>query len=102
MGADTLAGFHRWRAWRDLARRLPIAVVARPGFGLAARCSPFARRFAGARLPASAARLLADAAPPAWTYLTAPLHPHASSAMRAERATAPGGAEGSPPSPDPC
>ncbi len=32
MGADNLAQFHRWRDWRGVARRLPIAVVARPGY----------------------------------------------------------------------
>lgn len=32
MGADNLAQFHRWRRWRDIARTMPIAVVARPGY----------------------------------------------------------------------
>ena len=40
MGADNLAQFHRWRAWRDLARLMPIAVVARPGYDAAAFASP--------------------------------------------------------------
>ncbi len=31
MGADTVAEFHHWKRWRTLARRLPIAVVSRPG-----------------------------------------------------------------------
>src|SRR3546814_16887576 len=37
MGADNLAQFHRWRNWRDIARLLPIAVVARPGYDRDAR-----------------------------------------------------------------
>ena len=32
MGADNLAQFHRWRDWRGIARAIPIAVVARPGY----------------------------------------------------------------------
>ena len=32
MGADNLAQFHRWRDWRGIARAVPIAVVARPGY----------------------------------------------------------------------
>jgi len=32
MGADNLAQFHLWRDWRKIARQVPIAVVARPGY----------------------------------------------------------------------
>lgn len=32
MGADNLAQLHRWRDWRGIARMLPIAVIARPGY----------------------------------------------------------------------
>jgi len=32
MGGDNLMQFHQWRAWRDIARTLPIAVIARPGY----------------------------------------------------------------------
>jgi nicotinate-nucleotide adenylyltransferase len=37
MGADNLAGFHRWRDWRRIARTVPIAVLPRPGYDGAAR-----------------------------------------------------------------
>ncbi len=83
MGADNLAGFHRWQDWQGIAQTLPIAVIARPGVGLAARNAPFARRFASSRIPASAARKLPFSQPPAWTYLTAPLDPASSTALRA-------------------
>jgi len=83
MGADNLADFHRWRGWQEIARLVPIAVVARPGWTLAARRSPMARRFAAARLPASEARRLPQTAPPAWIYLTAPLNFASSTALRA-------------------
>ncbi|MEO7248564.1 MAG: nicotinate-nucleotide adenylyltransferase [Novosphingobium sp.] len=40
MGADNLAQFHRWRQWRRLARIVPIAVIARPGYDSTAMASP--------------------------------------------------------------
>ncbi|WP_225205713.1 nicotinate-nucleotide adenylyltransferase [Novosphingobium huizhouense] len=40
MGADNLAQFHRWRDWRGIAREMPIAVVARPGYDASALASP--------------------------------------------------------------
>lgn len=32
MGADNLGQFHQWRDWRTIARIIPIAVIARPGY----------------------------------------------------------------------
>lgn len=40
MGADNLAQFDRWRRWRAIARMMPIAVIARPGYDRAALASP--------------------------------------------------------------
>lgn len=40
MGADNLAQFHLWRDWRGIAREMPIAVIARPGYDGAALASP--------------------------------------------------------------
>jgi len=37
MGDDNLASFDRWRNWRGIARMVPIAVIARPGYYSAAR-----------------------------------------------------------------
>ncbi len=83
MGSDNLASFHRWRGWTDIMRLMPMAVVARPGSLLDSRTAPAASRFAEARVPAGRARLLADMDAPAWTYLTAPLNPRSSTALRA-------------------
>jgi nicotinate-nucleotide adenylyltransferase len=83
MGADNLAGFHRWRGWREIFHRLPIAVIARPGLALKGRLSLAAQRFRHARKPQSAARTLALSPPPAWLYLTAPLSSLSSTALRA-------------------
>jgi nicotinate-nucleotide adenylyltransferase len=85
MGADGLAEFHRWRGWIEIAGLVPMAVVARPGSSLRALTSPAARRLASARVRPQEARVLADYAAPAWTYLTAPLDPHSSTAIRARR-----------------
>ncbi len=40
MGADNLAQFHRWKDWRGIAKIMPIAVIARPGYDAAAIASP--------------------------------------------------------------
>ena len=48
MGADNLAQFHQWRRWRDIARIMPIAAVARPGYDARAHAAPamgWLRRF---------------------------------------------------------
>jgi hypothetical protein len=39
MGSDNLEQFSRWRRWQEIARRIPIAVVRRPGTVLAS-CMP--------------------------------------------------------------
>jgi len=48
MGSDNLAQFNQWRGWRQIARQVPIAVIARPGYDHAARAAPamgWLRRF---------------------------------------------------------
>ena len=40
MGSDNLAQFHRWKDWRTIARTMPIAVIARPGYNDEAMTSP--------------------------------------------------------------
>lgn len=77
MGADSLAGFHRWKGWADLMREVPVVVVSRPTIAVRSRFSPTVRRFAFARR-----RALASARPPAWTYLAAPFHAASSTALR--------------------
>ncbi len=88
MGADNLRDFHRWKDWRAIAGLAPILVIARPGANPKAGLSRFARQFAAHRLPASAARTLARAKPPAWVYITAPLDPVSSTELRAKMMTA--------------
>lgn len=82
MGADNLAGFHRWRAWRHIARALPIAILDRAPYGLKALHARFATTYAAARYSASASRLLLTAATPCWAYLTIPRHPLSATDLR--------------------
>jgi nicotinate-nucleotide adenylyltransferase len=48
MGTDNLFQFHHWKRWRDIARLMPIAVIARPGYdahAIAAPAMAWFRRF---------------------------------------------------------
>ena len=83
MGADNLATIHKWRDWKEIFRLMPIAVVARPGYGLRALSSPAARVFAASRAPASKAASLASMKPPAWVFLDDRLDPASSTDIRA-------------------
>ncbi len=82
MGADSLAEFHRWKKWQQIAAAVPIAVIARPGSGRKARFSPFAQRYQSARVPEYAALSLAGREGPAWLYLDGPVDPSSSTAIR--------------------
>ena len=49
MGSDNLEQFSHWRRWRDIAAKLPIAVVRRPGSVLSSLHAALARRLGVAR-----------------------------------------------------
>ena len=83
MGADNLAGFHRWERWDWIMRHYPVAVLARPGEQLRAGLSPAARRFAGRRLAEGDARCLGFTDPPRWVLLTGRMSHRSSSEIRA-------------------
>ncbi len=85
IGADSLMTMHYWKDWKEIAATIPVAVVSRPGFEVAARNSHFARIFRAARLPEHMASGLPDRAPPAWTYLTTPLNRASSTALRRQQ-----------------
>jgi nicotinate-nucleotide adenylyltransferase len=72
MGADNLAGFHRWQHWRRIASAVPIAVVDRPEASLTTLHSPAAQALARWRCPETEAGRLAEHRAPAWTFLHAP------------------------------
>ena len=83
MGADNLVEFHKWQDWRSIMLHVPVAVFARPGFGMGALNSPAARTFAQSRIGHKNAATLAMSDPPAWTYLPIPLDDRSSSEIRA-------------------
>jgi nicotinate-nucleotide adenylyltransferase len=89
MGADNLAGFHRWQHWRGIASRIAIAVVARPGATTKGPLAKAARALAAWRLPEHDARKLKHRRPPAWVFLHAPLDATSSTALRAKGAGLP-------------
>ncbi|MCB1477926.1 MAG: nicotinate-nucleotide adenylyltransferase [Rhodobiaceae bacterium] len=88
MGADNLAGFHRWHGWRQIAELLPIAVIDRPGYTQKALASPAARKLDRFRLQERDAQMLCGTVPPAWVFLRAPLNPLSSTLLRANGAGA--------------
>jgi len=56
MGSDNLIQFGRWRNWRAIARTMPIAVIARPGYDACAAASPAATWLGRFRMPLSSLR----------------------------------------------
>ncbi|MDX2274140.1 MAG: nicotinate (nicotinamide) nucleotide adenylyltransferase [Hyphomonadaceae bacterium] len=61
MGADNLTNFHKWKNWREVAAKVPVAIVSRPGAGARERLS----------------------APKNWVFLNARFNPLSSTALRA-------------------
>jgi nicotinate-nucleotide adenylyltransferase len=83
MGEDTLPDFHRWKAWRRLATLVPIAVLARPGYGdeaRAARAMGWLRHFVR---PSTMARQWASWSAPAIIFLRLPPDPTSATRLRA-------------------
>ena len=82
MGADNLAGFHRWRAWRAIATLVPIAVLDRAPYALHALRGRFAQQFHTNRLRAGSAHELTSKPLPVWVYLNIPRHPLSATSLR--------------------
>lgn len=85
MGADNLAQMARWKRWPDLCRLVPFAVLDRPGSATRALAGAVARRYSARRLGERAVRQLADAAPPAWSFVHSRLSPLSATALRARQ-----------------
>jgi nicotinate-nucleotide adenylyltransferase len=84
MGADNLAGLHRWQRWQRIAHLVPIAVIDRPGTTLKATRSRTAVQLAGRRLDERDAHLLPGSARPAWVFIHGPRSSLSSTALRAQ------------------
>jgi nicotinate-nucleotide adenylyltransferase len=83
MGADNLRQISRWRQWERIFTMVPIAVFDRPGYSLSALAGLAAQRFRRRRRQGGAARRLAEAKPPAWTFIHGVRHPASATALRA-------------------
>lgn len=86
MGADNLASFNRWQRWKDIADRVPIAVIDRPGCTFPAMASPAATALRRWRIGEDAAGCLVTAKPPAWVFLHGLKSPLSSTQLRAAAA----------------
>lgn len=80
MGADNLAHFHRWQDWRGIARKMPIAIIDRPGWRLRALASPAAHALARRRRSEANTSDLAHKT--GWVFLTSRLSPLSSTVLR--------------------
>ena len=82
MGADNLAQFSQWRDWRGIARQMPIAVIARPGYDDVALGSPsmaWLRRFVR---PAGQSSNWTNWRPPALVHLRFRPDPRSATLLR--------------------
>lgn len=82
MGADNLAGFHRWQAWRTIAGLMPLLVIDRPGSTLSFLSAPAAIALSRYRVDEDDAPLLAGLDPPAWTFVHGPRNLLSSTQLR--------------------
>lgn len=83
MGTDNLENFQKWRRWPEIAYRVPIAVVVRPGSVLAPLKARLMQRFARSRC--SDFRNIARASPPAIAIIDAPRNALSATAIRRSR-----------------
>jgi len=82
MGADNLAQLHRWRDWRRLARTMPIAVIARPGYDARAIASPAMAWFSRYRRSAASLHRPEQWSAPTLVLLRFDPDPRSASALR--------------------
>lgn len=82
MGADNLAQFHQWKDWRGIARAMPIAVIARPGYDGAAFASPAMAWLRRHRVEAAEFRNRGDWSAPSLVTLRFDPDPRSATALR--------------------
>ena len=83
MGADTVAEFHRWKDWEQLARLVPIAVLPRSGYDEEARAARAMGWLSEFVRPDSQAQHWTEWSPPAILFLRLPTDPTSATALRA-------------------
>lgn len=83
VGADNIAQLHRWKRWQALIKRVPIAVVGRPGYAAARWSAPAVARNRSQVLPEQQAQGWADHRLPVIVFLTIPRNRTSATAIRA-------------------
>ena len=82
MGGDAIDEFHQWRDWRRIARLVPIAIVARPGYAALTGASPAAAWLRHYVRPAASAKSWTMWRPPALVLLHFRPDPSSATALR--------------------
>ena len=82
MGADNLAQFHLWKGWRKIARTMPIAVIARPGYNAQAMTSPAMAWLRRYRVSAASFRKRGQWSAPALVFMRFDPDPRSATAIR--------------------
>lgn len=83
MGSDTVADFHRWKDWRELACLVPIAVLPRAGYDESAHAARAMGWLSGFVHPDSQAKCWTEWSLPAILFLRLPTNPASATALRA-------------------
>ena len=83
MGADTVAQFHQWRRWRELAAMVPIAVIHRPGYDARARAATAMGWLRWFVRPLNQAKQWTEWSAPAILFLRLPPDPTSATRLRA-------------------
>ncbi len=82
MGADNMVQFNHWKDWQKIINTLPIAVLDRPGYSIAALKGQMAGKYARYQVNERAAKKLVTLRAPAWSFIKKPLHPASSTHIR--------------------
>lgn len=83
MGADTVAEFHRWKDWREIAKLVPIAVLPRAGYDAKAQAASAMGWLSGFVRPDGQAMDWTEWSPPAILFLRLPTNPTSATSLRA-------------------
>ena len=82
MGADNLAGFHRWQRWKEITKLVPIVVIDRPRSTLRGAASRAAKYLGFNRVPERDAALLPYMKKPAFMFVHGPRSDLSSTELR--------------------
>lgn len=72
MGADNLTQFHKWDRWQSIAKKVPLAIIDRPGSTVSPNSTPATQSLSKYRVDEVDARLLPNTPPPAWVFIHGP------------------------------